>query len=190
MAHPLRDRGTPRGLAESRQVIDFEGDLSDFPRLSEIVEADLGRLPAADRPAHWRRATVRVRLEFGFADVREALPAVTGAAAVTLDAVCQRCLEALALPLDVTLRYVLQPPAGQADAQDYGDYEVWELAEETLAPLDLVEEALIMALPLSAAHATAGECGPLADRVGDAREPGGETVRPFAGLKAQLDGDE
>ena len=191
MAHPLRDRGTPRALAESRQVIDFKGNLSDFERLSGIVEADLQTLSEAERPAQWRRAQVQVGLEFGFADVKAAVPVVTGSASVTLDAVCQRCLEGFALPLEVTMRYLLLPAGERAEAYDgYEDYDVWELAEDRLIPQDLVEEALIMALPLSATHASLDECGPLASQVNDAREVATERVRPFAGLKAQLKGNE
>lgn len=186
MAHPLRDRGTPRALAESRQVIDFEGDLSDFGRLTEIVEADLQTLTAADRPAHWRRAPVSVGLSFGFADLRETLPIVTGTASLTLDAVCQRCLQAFSLPLRVELQHTLLPDDGEQSA-GYEGYEAWELSEATLKPLDLVEEALLMALPLSAAHPSLELCGPLAAALGDADTGAGETARPFAGLKAQLE---
>ncbi len=185
MAHSLRDRGSPRAFAESRQVIDFKGDLAEFRRLAGIVEKDLAILSAADRPACWRRTPVTLSLEFGFADQRETLPAVTGTVSVTLDAVCQRCLEPLRLPLEVALKLVLLE-AGR-DAQGFDDHEVWELAEDELTPLDLAEEALIMALPLSAAHPRAALCGPLAARVGNEGQGRGDRVRPFAGLKDRLD---
>lgn len=185
MAHPLRARSTPRALAESRQVIDFEGYLSDFGRLAEIVEADLQTLAEADRPAHWRQAAVSVGLSFAFADLRETLPTVTGKASVTLDAVCQRCLQAFALPLKVELQHVLLAIGEKHDG--YEGYEGWELSEAALRPLELVEEALVMALPLSAAHPSLELCGRLAGMLGDSDMAAGETVRPFAGLKAQLD---
>jgi len=184
MAHPLADRGTPRALAENRQVVDYEGDLTDFERLAEIVEADLRTLPEAERPARWRQAPVRAALEFGFADVRETAPVVAGSAQATLTLVCQRCLEPFELPLDVDLQYVLQPAGAAGDEQAVG--EVWELEEDAFRPLDLVEESLIMALPMSASHVTLRECGPLAASVHGAEAPGVETVRPFAGLKDQL----
>lgn len=184
MAHPLRDRGTPRALAERRQSFDFKGDLSGFERLGEIVQADLQTLTSADRPARWRRSPVSVRLAFGFADLRETVPAVIGTASARLPAVCQRCLEPFELPLDVDFRYVLLPAGEQSDGLD--GYEAWELTAELIRPLELVEEALIMALPLSAAHPSPELCGPLAGQLAESRTGAGDTVRPFAGLKAQL----
>lgn len=184
MGHPLRDRGTPKALAEARQSFDFKSKIADFERLREIVAGDLERLEAAERPANWQLAPVAGKLAFGFADVRETVPAVTGEATVNLPAVCQRCLEAFELPLSVRLQFVLQAAGEQTDGE--AGYETWELTERWLRPLDLVEETLIMALPLSAAHATLAECGPLAQQIDAGDRQAGETIRPFADLKAQL----
>ena len=65
----------------------------------------------------------------------------------------------------------------------FSGFEVWELAEDAVRPLDIVEEALIMALPLSPLHKSRDLCGPLADNV--VQEKTG-TVRPFADLKSQM----
>ncbi len=184
MAHALRDRDTPRALAESRQSFDFKGDLSDFERLGDIVRADLQTLTPSERPPGWRQSPVSVRLSFGFADLRETVPALTGSASARLTAVCQRCLEPFELPVEVDLRYVLPAAGEQSDGLE--GYEAWEMTGELLRPLDLVEEALIMALPLSAAHPSPELCGPLAGRLEASPTGAGETVRPFAGLKAQM----
>jgi len=64
-----------------------------------------------------------------------------------------------------------------------GGYEVWELKEDELCPADLVEEALIMAMPFSAMHDFDAPCVK-ADAVEDRAE---KTVRPFADLKSQMD---
>lgn len=184
MGHPLRDRGTPRALAEARQTFDFSSSLPDFERLLGIVAADLGVLNPQERPKNWRNATVAGRLSFGFADMRETVPAVTGQATVNIYAVCQRCLEPFALLLSVTLKYVLLATGEQSDG--YAGYEAWEMMESGLRPLDLIEESLIMALPLSAAHATLAECGPLARQIEGRPDAEGKTNRPFADLKAQM----
>jgi uncharacterized protein len=184
MGHPLRDRGTPRALGEARQTFDFTSSLSDFERLLGIVAADLGILDPQDRPENWRNTTIAGRLSFGFADMRETVPAVTGRASANIDAVCQRCLEPFELPLSVTLKYVLLPSGQQTDG--FEGFEAWEMTANGLLPLDLVEETLIMALPLSAAHATLAECGPLASQIDKPPDAGSEKTRPFADLKAQL----
>ena len=148
------------------------------------MTADLETLAAADRPTHWREAPVTVSLRFGFADMAGTVPAVIGTVSVTLDVVCQRCLEPFQLPLELRLQHVLLPAGEPAPGVD--DHEVWELTGDEFRPQELVEEALIMALPLSAAHAEATLCGPLAQFVADERRSRRETVRPFADLREKL----
>ncbi len=72
-------------------------------------------------------------------------------------------------------------PGGDATA--FEEYEIWETAEDTVRPLDIVDEALIMAMPLSMAHDDYADCGSLAKRLRP-EEP--STVRPFADLKSQM----
>lgn len=179
MANPLLVRATPRQLAEQRQVIEFKGELKDFPGLAAIVETDLAHVSAAEWPDGWRRRPVEAGLAFGFADARQAVPQVTGRVGARLDAVCQRCLEVFELPVEAELRYLLLAPG--AAAEEYEDFEAWELDDKRFRPLDVVEEALIMALPLASVHAE--ECTPL---TGDEAGSRPETVRPFAGLKDRL----
>ncbi|MEM9208087.1 MAG: YceD family protein [Pseudomonadota bacterium] len=181
MAHALRDRNTPEILAKSRQVIDFEGFISDFDRLTGIIESDLALLDPAERPAGWRKAPLTARLSFGFADVQEHLPAVTGFARARVSAVCQRCLEPCEIDLDVGLRYLLLPADQATTATD--DYEVWELEASSFEPADLVEEALIMALPISASHADRTACGPIAGQLDSGERGVADSTRPFAELK-------
>ncbi len=185
MAHALRDRNTPDILAKSRQVIDFEGSLADFERLSGIVEQDLSTLETADRPADWRAAPLTARLSFEFADVQEHLPAVNGVATARIKAVCQRCLEPCEIDLEAGIRYLLLPADKATAATD--DYEVWELEATSFRPADLVEEALIMALPISASHADRASCGPIAGQLEPGGDSGSETSRPFADLKRLMD---
>lgn len=185
MTHPLADRSTPLALAESRQVFDYEGDLTDFPRLADIVEADLSELPDDERPASWRVSPVHVRLAFGFMDARETVPSVSGSAAATLTLVCQRCLEPFSRRVEAELDYVFDR---SSEDEESGGAAVWELDEERFRPLDLVEEALIMVLPMVAAHASTAECGPLAKAVSADSAAGdeGAKLKPFAGLRDQM----
>jgi hypothetical protein len=190
MGNLLRDRRTPSELAASGQVIEFENKLKDFSRLAAIVEGDLESLEAARMPPHWRDAAVSGRLAFGFADAQSgfgaegAWPMLQGKVAVTIDAVCQRCLGPFQLPLAAELRLLF---ADDATAGNAGDaFEVWELEEDALRPLDLVEEALIMAMPLAAMHVDDATCHE--PRV--LEEKPGKTIRPFADLKSQMEQED
>ncbi|HEX7720162.1 MAG TPA: hypothetical protein VF389_10170, partial [Woeseiaceae bacterium] len=89
MANPLLDRWSPQELAERGQVIEKEGIIELFPRVTEVVALDLQRVPEAQRPARWRHAPVAIRLEFGWADSRRQWPKLTGSVSAQVAAVCQ-----------------------------------------------------------------------------------------------------
>lgn len=178
MGNPLTDRVPPAELAQRRQVIELKDNLSNFPRLSGIVKEDLAALSPADRPADWRRRPVDIRLRFDWADTRREYPAATGSVSVRVPAVCQRCLEPFELTLDADVGLLLSRDEGST-AED-GRYEVWEIDQDTIRPLDIVEEILIMAIPLSASHDNEQECGLQAEQQIE------DTVRPFADLRAQM----
>jgi len=185
MANPLLDRATPQGLARVSQVIDCKVELKQFARLSAAVAAELAGLADAQKPAAWQQAPVGIRLRFGYADAEGRVPTVVGDARTTVAAVCQRCLEVFELSLATELAYLLAEP--DAAVPELSGYEVWELGEASFRPADLVDEALLMAWPLAAAHALPADCGPLADKLG---AEASEMVRPFADLRARLEGSD
>jgi len=183
MGNPLRDRRTPSEWAASGQVIEFSEKIREFERLAGIVGGDLETLDPDKLPTGWRDRVVAGKLSFGFADAHDSLPTLQGDAEVTIDVVCQRCLAAMQLPLQVELRLLF----GSDDSSALGDdeYEVWELEEEKLRPMDLVDEALIMAMPLVMKHVDSETCrGPEKEKQGS-----GERTRPFANLKSQMEKD-
>ena len=181
MGNRLTDRARPEQLAANGQVLETKGKLSDFERLSEVVKADLASLTSSNRPKKWRHAPIDIRLAFGWADARRQIPALEGQVSARIDAVCQRCLEPFELSLNAQLKLLLPMPGGEATA--FEEYEIWETAEDTVRPLDIVDEALIMAMPLSPSHVDAGMCGPLAKKT--LSEDSG-TIRPFADLKSRM----
>jgi len=178
MGNPLQDRRTPQDFAASGQVIEISEKIGNFERLAEIVEADLGALEPDRLPRDWRESPVDGQLSFGFTGAQGGVPALEGQVVATIHAVCQRCLEPFRLPLAVKLRLLFGAEQSAGD----GGYEVWELKEDKLCPADVVEEALIMAMPFSARHDFDTHCVK-ADAVEDRAE---KTVRPFADLKSQM----
>jgi len=150
-------------------------------RLAEIVREDLGSVAAEKRPRGWQAAPVNIRLGFVWADARREIPALEGEISTNIAAVCQRCLEPFDLPLNTTLKMLLLKSAEAATTQD--EYEIWEVEGDAVRPLDIVEEALIMAMPLSAVHPSRELCGSLAKTVTEEEK---KTVRPFADLRSQM----
>jgi uncharacterized metal-binding protein YceD (DUF177 family) len=180
MRNLLRDRRKPKELAANSQVIEITEKICDFKRLEQIVGGDLDVLEPAKIPTGWRKAVVSGELRFGFADAQKALPAVEGEVVARLQVVCQRCLEPMPLRLCATVRLLF---AEQPDEGLEG-FEVWEMDEERLRPLDLVEELLIMELPFSAVHVDDAACKVVGTPDNAAS---GEVIRPFAGLRTQME---
>jgi uncharacterized metal-binding protein YceD (DUF177 family) len=165
MDNLLRDRHTPA-------------------ELTEIVRKDLETLNADKLPLDWRESPVAGQLSFGFADAQDGLPTVAGQVGVTVPATCQRCLGVVEVPLEVELRLILGGDV--ANAADDEHYDIWELDEDTLRPLDLLEEALIMAIPLAAMHVDGAVC----KQAAEIAEAVTETTRPFAMLKSQMEQED
>lgn len=184
MANPLLERAPPKAFAERGQIIEKQEKLELFPRLSGVVGDGLRHLDAA--PAAWRQSPVAIRLAFGWADTERELPVLEGHAAAEIPVVCQRCLEPFELTLETGLRLMFDGPGRSVD-ESLG-YEVWELDEPLLRPLDVIDEALVMAMPLAATHGSEADCGPLA---GQAKaEEDKAQVRPFADLRSKMRGSD
>ena len=178
MDDPLRDRRPPRDWAASKQVVEVSEKIGSFTRLTEAVEADLSALDSGKIPADWRNSLVTGTLQFGFRDPAEETVALEISLAVTVAAICQRCLQPFELPLSTEQTLLLAGPQDMIAESE--DDEIWELTEENVSPIDIIDEVLVMALPLSAMHEEA-------DDDADERELGKDMTTPFAALRAQMD---
>lgn len=187
MGNLLRDRCAAAELASVGQVIEIADKISSFESLSEIVEADLAALDADKMPSGWRESVVSGELKFGFVEAGGRIPTVSGSATATVGAVCQRCLEPFQLQLIIEPQLLLLSAEQVVDG--YDEFEVWELDVETIRPQDIVEELLIMALPLSPMHDNAIDCKAHStiESDSDQRE---ELLRPFAALRTQMQQNE
>jgi len=181
MASRIRQAVPLKDLADYSQIIEIEDKVGDFERLAEVLTNDLSQLPAAERPQQWRQNPVDIRLRFGWTDECPGIPAVEGTVESVVAMVCQRCLVAFDLPLAVELKLLLVE-AGEM-AADCEGYEAWEFEETDVSPAQIVEEALVMALPLAATHDESTDCG--AALVAEQAEEQ-KTALPFADLKSLL----
>jgi uncharacterized protein len=132
---------------------------------------------------------LEIDLALGYAD--DGSPLLEGAVQGEIELVCQRCLGPLRQPVSVALKLALVPE-GQSPAVPAG-FEAWEMPDEQQRPprvRDLVEDEVMLALPLIARHASRAECGTLSplltdEAAGEAASESGEGGRdnPFAVLK-------
>jgi uncharacterized metal-binding protein YceD (DUF177 family) len=180
MSSPLTERATPAELASRQQTIETKEIIACFPRLVEIIDQDISGFPAAAGIAKWQRFPVKIKLRFGWTHSRPEFAFASGCIKATMAALCQRCLEPFKYELGVPLSWLLLPPGVQA--ADSAGWEVWELDDVRLRPLDIVEETLIMALPMAAKHEDRTGCGEIAPESAERSNK----VRPFAALKSQM----
>lgn len=148
----------PRSLHAWYGVYDLE-TLGDRGAVvdGELRVAELTRLGAALHAEQDR--AVRVTLRFGRTAAGQVWLQLAFAA--TLQLTCQRCLEPVEHTVDESIEWVLVGSDAEASAVT-GEGEALVLVEDRLQPAALVEDELIVSLPMVARHATIDECGALA----------------------------
>lgn len=132
--------------------VPLEGELSRevpcaaFPRLVELL-LDTDALLAVD-------------VQVGRSS--SGVPLVTGHVAGRVEQQCQRCLEPVSGDLDVEFRLAVVVPGNEELAP--ADFEPWHADASDMTLGEVIEDELLLALPMVARHDDA-ECGPLAARL-------------------------
>ena len=156
-------------LADGRADVDFAVPLAELPRLRSQIASVAGLV----------RGRVHFTRESGFvvADL-----SMSGAATLT----CQRCLEVMTEPVESTVRVALI--VAEADASRVPEHLEPVLAAGGQVTIgELVEEELLLALPIVPLHAEASDCVVVEDVAAVKVEaPEQTTQRPFAQLDKLL----
>jgi uncharacterized protein len=181
-------RACRRGLSFSGVVA-----LGDMPRLAEAV-LGLGRVveqqgsgddAAAGEGLDASTADGAALYELRFERDRQGIAIVTGCVRALLRLQCQRCLDAVEIPVDIPIELALI--RRDEDAPELPDHlDPWLVTDERLNPVDVVEEELLLAIPTIPRHSRACGAAPAGDALrpspGDADAEQDERRRPFAVL--------
>jgi len=147
-------------FARSGGVLERSVGLDELPRLADVLVATKGFLS--------------VRLEGSRDDTGKSWLKVDVAGKPVL--CCQRCLGGVEFPLVISSRLQLMAPGEEWPDDDLADDSADAIeAEKELAVLSLIEEEVLLALPIAPRHE---QCEPPS---GDAAENG---PSPFAALAA------
>ncbi|ALO46161.1 hypothetical protein PS2015_1504 [Pseudohongiella spirulinae] len=92
---------------------------------------------------------VKVRLQFGHDESHRRR--IQGQVSTTVMLQCQRCLEPVAVELEESVDLAVVASEAIADKLP-ADIDPWLSDEEQLVPADLIEEQLILGLPIVASH--------------------------------------
>ncbi len=160
----------PWKLASTGGQLRGQLSLASMLRLASLVQAATG---AAEMVLEAGRDEQGVRY-------------LSGRIKATVTVVCQRCLSPMPLTLRAEYRLGLVRTEAQAVALPTG-YEPLQVAEDDMLALsELVEDELILALPLAPMHATLEPC--LANGYQLPQQPSAEKnqTHPFAALSTLL----
>lgn len=133
----LPRRVDPRRLASARGVVEGEVPLADLDRLTE-------HLLTEETPG---TGSARLRLSFAEDDQRRIV--MTGRLQASLRLQCQRCLNPVEWPVDTALRLIAVAD-DEAAAQVPRGFDPVVVGSDGLDPAALVEDELILALPVVA----------------------------------------
>ncbi|HZT05096.1 MAG TPA: YceD family protein [Steroidobacteraceae bacterium] len=164
-SQPLDVDRLSRGEAE----IEFDVPLAELPRLKSRIAGVGGSV----------RGTARFGQQSGFAVAEMSL-------AGTARLQCQRCMQAMELGIESTTNLALI--LAEADAAEVPDELEPVLAREgRISTGELVEEELLLALPIVPLHEELAECAvpPAAPLIAE-EAPEHVTQRPFEGLAELL----
>jgi uncharacterized protein len=165
MSEPWSQLSDVDRLADRQADVAFEIPLDQLPRVRAQLADSGGKVRGV---AHFRR-------EAGF---RVAELETEGVATL----VCQRCLEPMQWPVGGTARVVLIAAESEADRVPQ-EFETVLAAENRIRVRDLVEEELLLTLPLVALHADPSECvSQESKQKPDAQASEQDTQRPFERL--------
>lgn len=125
----------PKKCAEQRKTLQGSLSLKLFQRLKDLLTDSEG--------------TVDLQLEFGKDE--QGLFFVRGQVDTVLHLYCQRCMEVMGWPLSVSIS--LSPVFSDAAARELPQrYEPLLLQEDRINLVDLIEEELLLNLPLVPKH--------------------------------------
>ena len=167
MSEPWSQLSDVDRLADRQAEVTFEIPLDQMPRVREQFASAGGRVSGI----------ARFRREAGF---RVAELDIQGSAQL----VCQRCLEPMQVPIDSSAHVALIVSESEADRVP-PEFETVHVPENRIRVRDLVEEELLLTLPISPLHEEPEPCGVKSEEsTADAQQnaPAHETQRPFEQL--------
>ncbi|SRR5690554_4287061 len=130
----------PLKLADRGACFSGELPLSRFTRLAALVTDTAGQ--------------VQVALSFYLDEHKQALLQLKLETSLALQ--CQRCLEEVRYPIDESFHYLISTSAEEPDFLPDG-YDLLQVGDEPLELLTMVEDELLLCLPIVAMHPE-GEC--------------------------------
>ncbi|MEX0941781.1 MAG: YceD family protein [Pseudomonadales bacterium] len=167
---PLPEQVNHRKLAADKVRLDGSIPVAAFERLSGLLEHTRGDIEA--------------RLQFRKGTKQKSL--VVGAASGTVALICQRCLSPVEVRVQANIKTLLVDGLEELLSLAQSD-DGMVCAEDEVVLVDLLEDELILSLPMAPRHEPGPECEASVASQGEFREDQDvpvDTYQPFADLAA------
>jgi uncharacterized protein len=148
-------------LAERKRVLSGELQLSKLTRLVGLLHSDAGSVRASLKFGQRRDGWLEVELTY----------------ATAVEVTCQRCLEPFRHELAGCVNVVLADAASAPAAVPEG-YEPFEFADGRFSPAELIEDELIVSMPLAPKHERLADCDSVARSLVAGTEGSGAAAEP------------
>ncbi len=135
MSQRLPEFIEPLRLVEARRSLEGQLTLAGFPRLADSL----------------KRTDGYVEVAMDFRRDGEGSPCIMGKVRAELVLVCQRCLGDMRLPLNLDLRLGLVPTDARAKQLPV-DLDPLVVSESPMSLSDIIEDELVLALPIIPMH--------------------------------------
>lgn len=132
---PIPNQVDPRRFADRALAFAGKWPLSAFARLGELITDTDGE----------------VQISLSFLRDEQKLPLLRMSLAAEVGMTCQRCLDRVRLPVGGDYQYVVIRPGGDTSLLP-DEYDILELDDEPLDVRALVEEELLLCLPIVPKH--------------------------------------
>ena len=132
---PIPPHVDPRKLADRGVTLQGSLQLADLERLCDPLSDNVGTVQA----------------KFDFERDEQHVVVIHSELEVEVKMVCQRCLELVALPIRSECHYAVVKEGADTQSLPKG-YDVLEVGEDPLDLMTLVEDELLLALPIVPAH--------------------------------------
>ena len=143
--HAWYSRRDLESLADREGVVSGELELSRLTRLVGMLHSDAGSVKASLRFSQRRDGWLEAELTY----------------AASVEPTCQRCLEPFRHELAGRVKVVLSDADSTSATVPEGD-EPFELTDGRLLPAQLIEDELIVSMPLAPKHERLEDCGSVA----------------------------
>ena len=178
----LSDSISIKPSLNDNQRIKGEYKVDNFEKIVCLIQKDhLNAIDLKDSEG-WLKEKVRINLKQEIANLNSDEKKVSGSIKIKIYLTCQNCLSVIESDLNIPVSIILC----KESKKNIKESEMWEIYEEKIKLKDLIEELIIISLPLYFKHESSEDC-----IVYDYKLNTESTkALPFANLKNQLNNDE